>query len=257
MLHTCSLSNRLAVHFIFFLLTSLLYLPGKSQTRNDGILYSSLNYAVQLGQYDGVASLKELKQHGNFAVGSQHGLAAELVMLDGVAYRISIDGKATLMPDSATLPFAACKLFTAEQKWTVTKSLTLQQLQAYLDSLLNTNRFSAIKITGKFSSLKYKCYSPQQKPYPPLKETPAKFFDSTNISGTMVGFFTPKSALVLNSPNYHFHFINNALTSGGHVEECVAESITIEADYATDIKVKLPAAVSMQHINLDSAMKQQ
>lgn len=222
-----------------------------SQQTNDGIYYSSLNKAVQLGQFDGVASLKELKQHGNFGLGSQHALAGELVLLDGIAYKISVDGKAVLMPDTATHPFAAVKFFNAEKKFTLNQLMNLQQLQSHLDSILETSSFAAIKITGSFSSIKYKCYYPQQKPYPTIKETPAKFFDSTNIRGTIVGFFTPKSAMVLNSPNYHFHFINQALTSGGHVDDLIIQNITIEIDYADGVQVKLPSRDAVKNIELN------
>ncbi len=218
---------------------------------NDRIFYSSLNKAVQLGQMDGVTSVKELKKHGNFGVGSQHGLAGELVLLDGKAYKITVDGKASMMPDTATLPFAATKLFRAEQKLTITRAFTLEQLQQHLDSVLNTNRFAAIKVTGTFSALTYKVYYPQQKPYPAIKETSARIFDSTHIAGTMVGFFTPKSALVLNSPNYHFHFINAGRTSGGHVDNCTAERVTVEIDYADGLEVKLPQPASLYNIDLN------
>lgn len=186
------------IYLSFILLIMMLRIPGKSQQYNDGIFYSSLNYAVRLGQLDGVVSLQELKQHGDFGVGGQNGLLGELVFLEGVAYRFSSDGKAALMSDTATLAFGAVKFFKAENKWTINKPFGMQQLQLFMDSVINTNLFAAIKITGSFASIKYKCYYPQQKPYSPTPQAPAKFFDSTHILGTMVGFFTPKAAIVLN-----------------------------------------------------------
>lgn len=238
--------------FVTFLswLSVIFPVIAESQEKSDAIFYSSLNNAIQLGQFDGVASLKELKTQGDFGLGSQHALAGELV-LDGKAYKISVDGRAVPMPDTVTLPFAATKFFNAEKKWTVQRSMDLRQLEQFLDSVINTNLFSAIKVSGSFQSVKYKCYFPQQKPYPPIRETPAKFFDSASIKGTMVGFFTPRSALVLNSPNYHFHFINDLLTSGGHLENMMSEKITIEVDYANNLQVKLPGAESLKQIDLN------
>lgn len=236
------------------LLIMMLHSSGKSQGNNDGIFYSSLNYAVRLGQLDGIVTLEELKQHGDFGVGGQHGLAGEMVFLDGVAYRIPVSGKAERMPDSAKLAFAAIKFFKAENKWTVNRPLNLQQLQLYMDSILNTNLFAAIKISGSFTSIRYKCYYPQQKPYSPTPEAPAKIFDSTNIEGTMVGFFTPKAAMVLN-PNYHFHFINSRATSGGHVDDYVVKNVTIEVDYADALHVKLPPAAAVKDINFNNPLK--
>lgn len=132
----------------------------------------------------------------------------------------------------------------------------MQQLQSYLDSVINTSLFAAIKISGRFASVKYKCFYPQQRPYKPISESPAKFFDSSNIKGTMVGFFTPKSAIVLNSPDYHFHFINNPATSGGHMEDCIIENVTIEVDYADELHIKLPPKQMLADINLNQPVKE-
>lgn len=222
-----------------------------SQQKSDGIFYSSLNYAIQLGQYDGVATLHQVKQHGDFGVGSRHALTGELILLNGKAYQISVDGKAVIMPDTARLPFASVKFFKADKQYQLSKQYNLQQIQSFLDSIINTNLFSAIKITGDFSSIKYKCYYPQQKPYKSIKETPAAFFDSTAIKGTMAGFFTPESAIVLNSPNYHFHFLNSRGSSGGHVDDCIVSNVTIEIDYADQLIIKLPPTEFLKNIDLN------
>ena len=236
------------------LLIMMLCLRGTSQDNSDGIFYSSLNYAVRLGQLDGLVTLKELKQYGDYGVGGEHGLAGELVFLNGVAHSFSSDGKSKLTADTATLAFAAVKFFKAENKWTVNRPLDRQQLQSFLDSILNTNLFAAVKVSGSFSSIRYKCYRPQQKPYSPTPQAPAKIFDSIHIKGTMVGFFTPKAAMVLN-PNYHFHFINSYATSGGHVDEYVVENVTVEVDYADALQVKLPSEAAVRDIKLNEPMK--
>ena len=87
----------------------MLHFSGKGQSNKDGIFYSSLNYSVRLGQLEGTATLKELKQHGDFGVGGQNGLASEMVFLNGVAYRFPANGKGELMPDTAKFGFAAVK----------------------------------------------------------------------------------------------------------------------------------------------------
>ena len=111
------------------LLITMLHFSGKGQSDNDGIFYGSLNYSVRLGQLEGTATLKELKQHGDFGVGGQNSLAAEMVFLNGVAYRFPANGKGEIMPDTAKFGFAAVKFFKAENKWTVNKPLSMQQFQ--------------------------------------------------------------------------------------------------------------------------------
>ena len=248
------MSKQILIYLSYVLVITLPHSSIKGQSYNDGIFYSSLNYSVRLGQLDGLVSLKELKKHGDFGVGGEHALAGEMVFLNGIAYRFTADGKSEHMPDDAMLAFAAVKFFKPENKWTVNKPLTMEQLQSYMDSIINTNMFAAIKITGSFRSLQYKDYNLQQKPYPPVINAPAKIFDSTNIKGTMVGFFTPKAAMVLN-PNYHFHFVNTYGSSGGHVVDYLVDNVTIEVDYADFLQVKLPPAEAMKGLNLNEPLK--
>jgi len=240
--------------FSCIMIVIMLHLQGTTQGNNDGIFYSSLNYATRLGQLDGLVTFKELKHHGDYGVGGEHGLAGEMVFLNGVAYSFSSDGKSKPTADTATLAFAAVKFFKGEKKWTVNRPLDRQQLQSHLDSILNTNLFAAVKVSGSFRSIRYKCYHPQKKPYSPTPDAPAKYFDSTHIKGTMVGFFTPKAAMVLN-PNYHFHFINSLATSGGHVDEYVIDNVTIEVDYADALQVKLPTEAAVRDIKLNEPLK--
>ena len=70
----------------------------------------------------------------------------------------------------------------------------------------------------------------------------------------MVGFFTPKAAMVLN-PNYHFHFVNTYSSSGGHVVDYLVDNVTIEVDYADFLQVKLPPAEAMKGLNLNEPLK--
>ncbi len=130
--------------------------------------YSSLNYSVRLGQLEGTATLKELKQHGDFGVGGQNGMASEMVFLNGVAYRFPANGKGELLPDTAKLGFAAVKFFKAENKWTVNKPLPMQQFQVFIDSVINPPTYFQQLKYRNFASVKYKCYVAQQKPYIPL-----------------------------------------------------------------------------------------
>lgn len=237
---------------LFLLVISILYTRHAiSQTINDAIYYGSLNKTIHQGQYDGVISGKDLVKHGDFAVGSIKKLAGEVVMTDGKAYVFAIGVKARRLTSTDSLPFAATKFFKAEQKFVLNRPLSLQQLKTFLDSVRTKNAFAAIKISGSFTTIKYKIYQPQEKPYPPTTAVPVQLMDSTQIRGTIAGFYTPTAALVLNSPAYHFHFMNQAHTSGGHVEDLLISRVTIEIDYATALHIALPAPRLLQNIDLE------
>ncbi|WP_168194064.1 acetolactate decarboxylase [Pontibacter sp. SGAir0037] len=226
------------------------------EEQHDKIFYASLNRAIHQGQYDGTMSVEELKKHGNLGVGSAARLAYELVLLDGTAYGIPADGKVYELADTVQIPFAAVKLFNPDQTITIVKPLTLEALEAYLDSVITKNAFAALKVTGRFASLKYRSFEPQQRPYQPTDDVPEETFERSGIEATLVGLFTPESAEVLNSPVYHFHFVDEARTTGGHVNDLVVEQVEVQIDYANGLEVQLPDPALLQHLELNKPISE-
>ncbi|MDB5257551.1 MAG: hypothetical protein JWM14_2246 [Chitinophagaceae bacterium] len=240
--------TRLLILFIFLYCYSI-------AIAQDAIYYASLNRTVRLGHYDGVKTLKEIKQHGNFGLGSIDHIAGELVMVNDTAYQFSADGKAKVMDPQTTLPFAAVKFFKAEKIYELDKPYTLKELQSFLDSVLYKNSFAAVRITGQFNTIEYFCYQPQQKPYRPIEQAGKKVIVNSNTAGTMVGFHSPRSAEVINSPEYHFHFLTAQRNSGGHVQDCQLRKVRIEIDYADQLIIALPDPASLTDIDLQQPLK--
>lgn len=222
---------------------------------SDAIHYTSLNTAIYLGQYDGSQSAADLKKFGDFGVGSEERLASELIMLDGKMYSIPSSGKVTVMKPQAKIPFAAVKFFKTEKTIKIKKTLTLEAFEILLDSLAGRNSFAAIKVTAEFSSVTFRSYYEQQKPYQEISKAQEAFFTHSNFNGILVGYHTPKSASVLNSPTYHFHVIDQNKTTGGHLTACVIEEAVIEIDYATQLIVDLPSPGKLEHIDLNQEVK--
>ena len=77
-----------------------------------------------------------------------------------------------------------------------------------------------VKIEGTFDSIKVRSETKQMKPYRKLDEALAADqveFDYEDIQGTMVGLYCPDYMGGLNSVGWHFHFITDDRTRGGHV----------------------------------------
>jgi acetolactate decarboxylase len=221
----------------------------------DAIHYTSLNSAIYLGQYDGDQSAAGLKKFGDFGVGSEERLASELIMLDGKIYSIPASGQLTMMSPGAKVPFAAVKFFDPEISVTIRRTMTLKEFGQQLDSIIGVNRFAAVKVIAKFSSITFRSYYEQQKPYKEISEAKEKFFNHKKFNGILVGFRTPKSADVLNSPEYHFHVMDIKKTTGGHLTDCVIEEAIIDIDYADQLIVDLPKPDKLQHVDLSKHVK--
>lgn len=218
----------------------------------DPIYYISLNKAVHMGYYYATADVGELLVHGDFGVGSEEELASELVILDGVVYGFNANGTSQILKKDAKVTFAATKFFVPEKKHTINRRMNYKQLQRLLDSVIVYNGFVALKITADFSYVRYHCYAKQEWPYKPTKYATVMEFEERNVKGMLVGFHTPHPSTELNSPDYHFHFMNAERTHGGHLKKCIIENMTIEVDYADRIEVHLP---DLRRVNIDKKVR--
>ena len=58
------------------------------------------------GLLEGTTTIGELLTHGDTGIGTGEGLDGELIILDGVAYKVGQSGVAERVPDDFTMPFA-------------------------------------------------------------------------------------------------------------------------------------------------------
>ena len=181
--------------------------------------FSTIDALLQ-GIYDGPATFAEVRRHGDFGLGTVNHLDGEMLALDGVFYQITSDGKVHLIPDKAKTSFATVSFFKGEHASSLPKLTSLRGLQTWLDRYLGTpNFFWSIRIHGTFPVMKLRSISRQHPPYRPLAEVAKSeaVFEYTNVTGTLVGFRCPPYIKGINVPGYHFHFLSDDKTKGGHV----------------------------------------
>ncbi len=210
--------------------------------------------ALLKGHFYGAATLAEVKQHGDFGLGTFEGLDGELLLLDGVVYRVDERGKVTLPADATTTPFAAVAKFKADITLEVPAGLSLAEVQARVDAVLpSKNVFYAIKVTGKFTEVRTRSVGAQAEPYPPLAEVvkTQALFTLKDTEGALVGMWCPVFAKSFNVPGYHFHYIDRARTGGGHVLGLVTgEGVRVEVAVLREFVAKLPAAGKFDALDL-------
>lgn len=210
--------------------------------KNDVLFQLSTISELKKGAYDGGTTFKQIKEHGDFGLGTFNKLDGEMIGLDGKFYQIKADGIAYDVSDSTKTPFAVVKFFKADKTLSVDKVMDHDQLIKYLDKVLPAkNLFYAIKIKGNFKYIKTRSVPKQKKPYPPLAEVIKNqpIFEFHNIRGTIVGFWFPQYMKELNVPAYHFHFITKDLKAGGHLLDCQIKNVKIEIDYANEFYMVL------------------
>jgi acetolactate decarboxylase len=215
--------------------------------RHAGYQVSTLG-ALNVGVYDGAATIGELKKHGDFGLGTYEGLEGEMVALNGDFFQIKTDGMPLRVNKDAKTPFASVISFSKEKTLQMSSLITYAGLQAEIDRQLTTRNLpQAIRIYGVFPSLKVRSVPKQTLPYPPLAQVvkeQQKVFELKNVRGTLVGFRMPQYMSSVNVMGYHFHFIASDFKTGGHLLDGQFLNAVVEIQAVQDWQIGLPETVS-------------
>ena len=214
-----------------------------SEIKRETLVQVSTIDAVLNGVYDGVINYKQLKEYGDFGIGTFEGLDGEMVAFDGKYYQVKADGVAYPVLNSMETPFACVTFFDADYEETLPEGINYEGLQKFMDASLPTlNKFYAIKIEGIFSYMKTRSVPGQKKPYPPLVEVTKNqpIFEFDNVYGTIVGFRCPAYAAGINVTGYHLHFLTGNRYAGGHVLEFTVKQAVASTDSTSNFLLILP-----------------
>ena len=74
-------------------------------------------------------------------------------------------------------------------------------------------------------------------------------FHFSDVSGTLVGFFTPAFMASLNVPGLHLHFLSQDRQQGGHLLECRVKKVRAEIQFLYTLELSLP--VSLDYLTWD------
>lgn len=222
-------------------------------TNKDTMFQTSTLNALLEAVYDGNLTLKELTKHGDFGIGTFHSLDGEMIVLEKKVYQVKADGKVYRPGGNTTTPFAMVTYFDPDQEVSITEPLTIETLKTYINSLLpSPNIICAIKLDGEFTSIKTRSVPGQSKPYPRLVEVVKNQpeFEFENITGTIVGYYLPAYLNGVNMPGYHFHFLSDDKTSGGHLLELTIKEVTLALDNTYGINLSLPEQSDFYRTNI-------
>lgn len=201
-------------------------------------------HALMEGVYDGALSLGELKQHGDFGIGTFDRLDGELILHQGEVYQVLHGGEVRRPGDGLTTPFAAVHAFTPELRLTLTEPIqSLAELKTWLDRHLpSRNALYGLRIQGRFDYIQTRSVPAAERPYPPLVELAKRqnLFSRDNVSGVMLGYWLPDYLSQVNVPGYHLHFLSDDRAFGGHLLDCRLRAATVEIDPLTAFQVRLP-----------------
>lgn len=199
-------------------------------------------FALQQGFYDGPTTIRDLKHHGDFALGAMNAIDGEMVGVDGEFYQISVDGKLTLQPDDACLPWAMVTRFQPTQEVLHLASGTdYAGLQAVLNQQTRWNNlYLAFRIDGFATKVHARSLPRQTKPYPPLAEVPKTSYELTDVPIIGVGFRSPSYVGGIDPSGYHLHVLTADHERGGHLNDFTLRHATVRVSPIRHLDLQLP-----------------
>ncbi len=253
--HKFLLGLGAACAIVFFIAAFAVSLPKQTGTTDGETLYQvSTIDALMQGVYDGVLPVGELKEHGDFGIGTFDALDGEMIVLDGKVYHARADGRVYPAPDNETTPLATVTHFNRDMAVTTGHPMNMTELSTTLsDQLPSENMIYAVRMHGTFPAVTVRAIPAQKKPYPTLTEAAKNqsVYTYSNTTGTVVGFYTPVFFKGLNVPGYHLHFISDDRHTGGHILDFTAQNgTTVEFDMTPSFEMALPTSGAFTGVDL-------
>jgi acetolactate decarboxylase len=200
------------------------------------------------GAYEGELTFAELAEHGDLGLGTLDHLDGEMVALDGRFYRADIDGNINEIAPEIRTPFGVVVWFEPSLEFELPGPLSYDELTTAVDRQLGVGTPSlALRVDGRFDSVRARSVPRQRPPYRPLSEVVADqhVFELSDVEGSLIGFRFPDYSRGLEAAGYHLHFITADRTRGGHVLGCALRSGHALVDPSADLHVELPAGVDL------------
>ena len=202
----------------------------------------STSTALVEGIYQGAVRIGTLREHGDLGLGTFESLDGEMAIVDGHVYQVRCDGSVREVGDDVLIPFAAITRFDPNTQVDLQQCPDLNHLLAQFDELRDSdNIFYSIRVDGHFDTMHTRAVCKVEEGGTLVQAAAVQpEFKFQNVSGTLVGFWTPAYAKTLNIPGYHLHFLSENRTQGGHVLGCSGSGLHLQLQRTDDLHVALP-----------------
>lgn len=223
-------------------------LPGGGKT-NAVYLSAPINALVE-GLYVENTTIGEIRQHGDFGLGTFDFLDGEMVVLDGRVFQVRSDGNVYGVSDDQHSPFACVTFFSPDTFDDIGDTVPRDLVKTLDDLIPSRNMLYAIRVDGEFEHMKLRA-APRSENYTPLVEATKDqpVFEVHNAKGSLAGFYTPAFMESLNAPGYHVHFLSEDRLRGGHVMQCSLKKVRIGIQHIPRLDVGLP--VTLDYLTTD------
>jgi len=212
----------------------------------------STSGALVAGVYSGAVDVKTILDHGDFGLGTFANLDGEMVVLDGRVYQVQGSGRVSEAPPGAEAPFAVVTRFSPQVDVAIDSAASLSDLASRCDTLRSSgNIFYAFRLDGRFNRIRARAVNPPGESKRLIDAAKAQSeFKFANVTGTLVGLWSPGFSSAFSVPGYHFHFLSDDRQHGGHLLDCAAGPLRLRMEALTDFHLALPEIESFLKADL-------
>ena len=202
----------------------------------------STSGALVQGIYERAVSSKVLLTYGDFGLGTFVNLDGEMVVLDGTVYQARSDGTVLKITEDVGTPFAVVVHFTTDQDEQIDEASSFESLMKICDRYRDSNNlFYAFRIDGQFTHIHTRAMNATHEGVPLATAAATQpEFDFHDVDGTLVGIWSPQFSSALNVAGYHFHFLSEDRTQGGHLLGCSGKNLRVRVERLNDFHLSLP-----------------
>lgn len=198
------------------------------QVRSAGRLFA--------GDYSAAATVRDEFDGSLLGIGVMHDLAGEVVSLEGVTWRVPVDGTPVAVDIEETVAFGIAAHGGRRHRVTVGAGVDVDGLLGVIDTYLARHHIDheevvcALRLTGTFRDVVLRTVASPTYEGETLGEIiddEARFrFDSW--TGTMVGFRFPDATTGDTIPGIHLHGIADDRSSGGHLRNMTTADVVLD-----------------------------
>ena len=215
---------------------------------------STLN-ALMLGNFDTTILVRDFLSEADTGIGTYTGLDGEAIFENGVAYKATADGGVSIMKPEDGVAFGTVARFDSMLPEHEAKSFEnieelKELLKPYTDE--NPNIFYMLVMSGSFDLMHVRSCYVCEKPYPTLSEAAShqKEFKYENVKGKVIAVYCPPYVEGMNLPGWHFHFLSEDKTKGGHILGLSGNGLKYRIEPISEWEVILPENAEFAKLDL-------
>ena len=218
------------------LFSTLLFNTGSTAQTSTGEVKVSgaMKNVMRKGELSGTIHLDTIQNKKHlYGLGPVEYLKGEILILDGRSYVSAVKRDGSIQGAETYDVKAPFLVYSNTENWKAYKLperiKTAKQLEAYIDEIRkNYQRPFSFKLEGTFAQVNFHI---QNLPDGAVVKEPndahkgQEKYERTNVSGTIVGFFsTEHQSIFTHHDSYiHMHFINSDRTEMGHIDDLILD----------------------------------